>query len=142
MVGEIILSLSAAVLLLMGGAGMFAAPEVASWLGASDPGATALVVQLAGCGMLGFALQNWLSRKNRIGGIYARPLGLANLLLFAGAALSIGKAVASKNLPMGWLLLLASFAGLAIGFAWLIFLHDPLADVSPAKGTAAARTPE
>lgn len=128
MVGRVILTLSAAVLILTGAVGLFAAPEAASWLGAADAGPTSVIVQVAASAMLGLAFMNWLSRKNRVGGIYARPLCLANLLFFASSALSVGKAVAAKQLPEGWLALAAGFSALALAFAWLAFLHDPLAE--------------
>lgn len=74
-------------LLLIGGTGLFAAPKVATWLGAPASGVTSVIVQIAASGTLGPAVMNWFSRKNRIGGIYARPLCLANLLFFFSSAL-------------------------------------------------------
>jgi hypothetical protein len=69
---------------------------------------------------------DWVSRRNRIGGIYGRPLGLANLLLFSAAALTLGKAAAAGRLPSESLVPCAVFGVLAVGFAWLIFFHDPM----------------
>lgn len=126
--GRAILTLSAAMLLLVGGTGLFAAREAASWLGASGSGPASLLVQVAASAMLGLAMLNWLSRGNRVGGIYARPLCLANLLFFASAALCVGKAVAARQAPESWLALVAGFSALALAFAWLAFLHDPLAE--------------
>ena len=128
MVGRGILILSAAMLLLVGGAGLFAAREAATWLGAPDAGPTSVIVQIAASAMLGLAVMNWLSRKTRIGGIYARPLCLANLLFFASSALCVGKAVFAKQLPDSWLALVAGFSALSVAFVWLAFLHDPLAE--------------
>lgn len=82
------MTISAAALFLLGGAGLFAAPEAAAWLGAPGAGRASTVVQIAAGAMLGLAIMNWLSRNSRIGGIYARPLCLANLLF---SALSTGR---------------------------------------------------
>jgi hypothetical protein len=128
MMSRSILVLSAVMLFLAGGAGLFAAPETAAWLGAADEGPTSVIVQVAASAMLGLAFMNWLSRNNRVGGVYARPLCLANLLFFASSALSVGKAVMAKQAPGGWLALAAGFAALALAFAWLAFLHDPLSE--------------
>jgi len=116
------------VLFLVGGAGLFAAREAAIGLGAPDAGPTSVIVQIAASAMLGLAIMNWLSRKNRIGGIYARPLCLANLLFFASSALCVGKAIAAKQLPVICLAVVAGLSALAFAFVWLAFLHDPLAE--------------
>jgi hypothetical protein len=126
--GAGILILSAAVLLVVGGAGLFAARETATWLGAPEAGPTSVIIQIAASAMLGLAVMNWLLCKNRIGGIYARPLCLANLLFFASSALCAGKAVAAKQLPETWLALVSGFSALTLAFLWLAFLHDPLAE--------------
>lgn len=68
-----------------------------------------------------------MSRKNRIGGIYARPIGLGNLLFFASAALALGKAWSAGTLPATSLPVCVTFSVLAVGFAWLVFVYDPLA---------------
>jgi hypothetical protein len=126
--GRTILTVSAAVLFVLGGSGLFAASETASWLGAPDPGATSVIVQIAASAALGLAIMNWFSRGSRRGGIYARPLCLANLLFFGSSALCIGKAVTAEHLPAGWIALTAGFACLGLAFAWLAFFHDPLAE--------------
>ena len=128
MAGRGVLFVSAVVLFLAGGAGLFAAPEAATWLGAPAAGAASVIVQIAASAVLGLAMMNWLSRKNRIGGIYARPLCVANLLFFASSALCVGKAVAAKQVPESWLILALGLAVLTCAFAWLAFVHDPLAE--------------
>jgi uncharacterized membrane protein YgdD (TMEM256/DUF423 family) len=126
MPGRIIMTVSAAALFLIGGAGLFAAPEAAGWLGATETAPTSIIVQLAACAVLALAVMNWYSRNSRVGGIYARPLCLGNLLFFFGAAACVGKAVTVSQLPGSWLALLLGFSLPGLAFAWLIFFHDPL----------------
>lgn len=135
MAGKLILTLSVAVLLLMGAGGLFGAHEVANALGAPDSAPTAAIIQLAASALLGLAVMNWFSRMNRIGGIYGRPLGLANLLLFFSSGLSIDKALAIKQLPFTWTPVGVTLSALALGFTWLVFVHDPLAGASQADRT-------
>ncbi|TFI59089.1 hypothetical protein E2493_06065 [Sphingomonas parva] len=126
MFGRTLLTVTSLVLSASGLGALFAPAELAGLLVSSAAPPLALVIQLTASGLLGFAILNWMSRRNRIGGIYGRPLGLANLLLFAIAALSLGKAIAAGTLsPAAWpaCLLLALFAA---SFAWLVFVHDPL----------------
>ncbi len=126
MPSRLILSFSAVVLAVLGSATLFAPLELAR---VADPSAspfTAAVIQAAGSGLVAFAILNWMSRRNRIGGIYARPLAAGNLLLFASSSLSIGKAAAAGLLPPGGLALCALLGALAASFAWLVFVHDPL----------------
>ena len=126
MPGRIILTVSALVLLLLGGALMFAPDELAVWTGTATSSNGALGLQLFGGALLGFAILNWMSRGNRIGGIYARPIALGNLLLSVTVALSLGKAatagIAVPQSAAGCVI----FSLLGAAFAWLAFMHDPI----------------
>ena len=125
--GRLILTLSAFILFAVGGAALFAGDELARLFDAGGSKGLSLAIQLTGCGLLGFAALNWMSRGNRIGGIYARPIGIGNLLLFTTASLTIGKAALAGNLPVIVTAAGVILAVLAIGFAWLVFVHDPVA---------------
>lgn len=125
---RLLLGTAALVLFAAGFACLFAPAELAALLAPGAPPAVALALQLAASGLLGFSMQNWMSRRNRIGGIYARPLGIGNLLLFGTAALSLGKAAAAGIVPMPAYAVVAICALLAAAFAWLVFVHDPLSD--------------
>lgn len=125
MPGRLILTLSAAVLFLAGGSALFAAEELALAFDPAPSRGEPIAVQLVGSGFLGFALLNWMSRRNRIGGIYARPLALGNMTVFLTAALTLGKAATTEDIPAAAVGLCAVFAFLAASFAWLIIAHDP-----------------
>lgn len=135
MPGRLILTSSAIVLFVVGGASLFAPDELARALDPSASRALAVIIQLVGSGFLGFALINWMSRRNRIGGIYARPLGMGNLMLFATAALTLGRATAAEKFPASGIGVCAVLTGLAASFAWLVFAYDPVSQV-PTKTSA------
>jgi hypothetical protein len=128
MAGRFILTLSAVALFIGGGACLFAPDELARLLDPTTARGLPVAIQLLGGSFLGFALMNWMSRRNRIGGIYARPLGIGNLLLFTTGALTLGKAVSAGSLPAAAEAVCALFAAIAASFAWLVFVHDPLSD--------------
>lgn len=105
---------------------MFAPSEMASWMGVASSPEMALALQLFGCALLGFAILNWMSRGNRIGGIYGRPIALGNLLLFTSASLALGKAAAAGTAVPQSISACVGFSFLAAAFAWLTFIHDPI----------------
>lgn len=126
MIGRAILSAGAAVLFVVGVSGLFGADELARVFlrgaGAGEP-----LIHIAAGGLLGFAMVNWMSRGNRIGGIYMRPLAIGNLLLFTVSGLSLARALMAGQLPPLATALALAFSALAVAFGWLAFAHDPLA---------------
>src|SRR4051794_39826178 len=100
MLGRLILTISASALFISGMAALFAPDEIAGLLCPVVPSSFVVVIQLMGGSLLSFALLNWMSRRNRIGGIYARPIGVANLMFFTIAALTLGRAASDDNLPL------------------------------------------
>ena len=130
MLGRVILTLSAFALFISGAAALFAPDEVARLVDPAASSALPVAIQLIGGSQLGFALLNWMSRRNRIGGIYARPIGLGNLMLFTTSALTLGKAASVGHLPVALIGAGAVFGVLAASFAWLIFAHDPVSEAA------------
>lgn len=130
MPGRLILTFSAIVLFIAGGATLFAPDELARALDPSASRGLAVIIQLVASGFLGFALINWMSRRNRIGGIYARPLGMGNLLLFATAAMTLARAAAAGRLPVAGIGVCAVLTALAASFAWLVFAYDPVLEAT------------
>lgn len=112
---------AAAVLLL------FLPEEILGWLGtsASAPGSPGLhpaLLQVLAASLFGFAMLDWMSRFTVIGGIYGRPLVIANFAHAVIAALSIGRvALAGPATPALWVAL-ALYAALAVAFGAKLFL--------------------
>jgi hypothetical protein len=64
-----ILAVSSIPLFAAGRPAVFAADEVAGWLGLEISFGTRMFAEFAGIGMLALALQNWMSRGRPIGGV-------------------------------------------------------------------------
>ncbi|PYE50397.1 hypothetical protein [Deinococcus yavapaiensis] len=124
-VGRLLFFVTATLLLTLGVPLLFAADTVTIWLfRVSSPAGEALA-QVAAAGLLGLGVANWWSREQFIGGIYGRPLGLANLLCFMVLGTSLGRATLAGSLPGAtWLLVLTSTL-LTLTLAWRMFLWRP-----------------
>ena len=88
---RILLTLSAAFMAALGVGLSFLPQELLSYTGAAVTGMTVVLVQVMGALYLGFAILNWMSRGVTIGGIYARPLAMANFMHFAVVAIVLVK---------------------------------------------------
>lgn len=94
-----ILTITSLLLFAVGGLAVFAADEVADLMDLEVSFETRIFAEFAGIGMLALAIQNWMSPGRPIGGVYARPLGLGNLLFFSTSALGIFSAAAPVTCP-------------------------------------------
>jgi len=110
--------------LISGAAGvlaLFAPDALLAMLGEEGSRSLSLLVQLMGVLYFAFALMNWTAKDSAIGGIYARPVSLANFShFFAGALILLKVGLFGEfNLPVFVVFLVyAVFAGL---FYWLVF---------------------
>jgi len=55
-----------------------------------------------------------------IGGIYARPVTIGNVLHFISGTAVIVKALSREPMPRSWWILAAVYAGFAVAFASLL----------------------
>lgn len=123
------LSRVSATALLLGGAALLFAPDVL--LPALVPGfppAAVWLGQLLGAAWLGVAALNWLHRSALLGGIYGRPVVLANLALYFISALSLLRALLGGAVPPALWIVLAPLAVLAAIYGALLLRgpFDPL----------------
>ena len=92
--------------LILGLAGVFAlfAPDVLlSTQGAAVTGTLSVMIQLMGALYFSFALMNWTAKDSLIGGIYARPVSLANFShFFAGALLLLKQQLSNEMNPVSY----------------------------------------
>ena len=86
------MSASALFLGFLGVIALFLPQEILNYFSISVSGIAPLIIQLLGALYSGFALLNWMTKDNKIGGIYARPLIMGNLTHFMIAALTLIKA--------------------------------------------------
>lgn len=119
---NMLLSVSAAAYLLAALALLFAADELLHLaLGAASQLDVALL-QLIGAALFGFAMLNWLNRHAIVGGIFSRPLVVANLAHTATAALMLGH-LAVRQPVSPWLAgVTLTYAALGVAFGARLFL--------------------
>ncbi len=102
---------------------LFAPDKVLGMHGTPPDNATMLLIQMMGALYLGFAALNWTARGVMIGGIYARPIAVGNLVHFTIVAAQLGKAA----VKFGVFPLFAStavYGAFAVWFAVVAF-HTP-----------------
>jgi hypothetical protein len=94
----------------------------------------ALILQVLGALYFAFAMVNWTAKANLIGGIYARPIAIGNLIHFMIGAFVLSKGYFST--PQSTILILSLiYTCLCILFAVVVFSH-------PVKGETANRETE
>ena len=80
-----------------------------------------VLIQLMGALYFSMAMMNWTAKDSAIGGIYARPVSIANFAHFFIGTLLLAKVVLSSAFNLSIALLLAVYAIFAILFYWLVF---------------------
>jgi len=116
---RVIMVSSSLCLAIAGIACLFLPSETMALLGM--PGANDLVAQLLGALYLGFAAANWTARGSMIGGIYARPISVANFFHFVVGASLLAKAISSERLNAAYLAVALVYLVFAVLFALLLF---------------------
>lgn len=117
---------AAAVHAVAAGALVFAPDETMRWLGVAPAPGSGAVVAIAAGALLGLALLDWYSRFTNIGGIYGRPLVLANLAQAMVAAGGLGSGLRHGVLPTSAWGLLAVYALLLLWFGWVMTHPAPV----------------
>jgi hypothetical protein len=130
MLTRILMTASAAFLAAAGVAITFLPQELLAHVGAPSEGPAVLLIQLLGALYLGFAMLNWMNRGNRIGGIYGRPVSMANFFHFAVGALALVKGIAGHGFTHELAAMAAAYSGFAAWFGWVLFTHPT--DAPPA----------
>ena len=110
--------------LMLGLAGIFAlfAPDILlAVFGGTMVNSLSVLVQLMGALYFSMAMMNWTARDSAIGGIYARPVSIANFVHFLIGTLLLAKVVLSSGFNVSILWILVIYAIFAILFYWLVF---------------------
>jgi hypothetical protein len=121
---------SAAFLVALGLALNFAPGEAAAALGIE--GGSTLPLQLLAGALVGVGLLNWYSREAVFGGIYGRPIGMANILLFVVGSFALGRAALPGSSPALWVVF-ACYAVFAIAFVWIVFVGPRSSQTRPSQ---------
>lgn len=103
---------------------IFLPDEIAVFIVRSADMYPRLLMQILGALYFGFAMLNWMARESAIGGIYNRPITVANLTHFAIGALALIKcAMADHQLPLLFWIITICYLSFAAGFGILLFKH-------------------
>ncbi len=109
---------------LLGVALLFIPQELASYFQMED--SSVLALQLMGGMYFAFAMLNWMYKANTIGGIYGRPVALANFTHFFIGALTLIKIVMLSDHSISMLLACLSYCVFASAFAYLLFFKKDI----------------
>ncbi len=118
-----LMSLSAAFLAAFGVGITFLPQELLAHLGAPPDGTLVLLIQLLGALYLGFAILNWMNRGSLIGGIYGRPVSMANFFNFLVGALALAKATLAQRVGLEVTVVALVYAVFAVWFGLALFTH-------------------
>lgn len=123
---KLIMSVTAIFLVVISLSLTFAPDNVMHAFGIADSIIIRLVFQLLGAFYFAFAMLNWMAKGAIIGGIYNRPIAIANLSHFLIGGLALTKAVLGQNeLPM-IISVLAGFYMVAAGVFYVVMSRHPL----------------
>jgi hypothetical protein len=118
---KVILVASSLLLALGGLAALFMPQEVLSHFGVVPTAPLPLLVQIGGALYLGAAAMNWTARGSPLGGIYNRPVGMANLVHFFIGAAALAKALFNGGISAeGWIIFVV-YAVFGVAFALVVF---------------------
>lgn len=116
-----LISRTSALLLFFGGnALLFASDVLLPRFEPGFPASGAWIGQLLAAAWLGIGVLNWLSRFALLGGIYGRPVVMANFTLYFIASMVLVRRVMSGGAPVAVWTVLVVAAALAIAYGWLL----------------------
>src|SRR5437868_4887026 len=134
MISTHISRVSACLLLAGGLALLFAADDILPRLVPGFPAGGAWLGQLLGAAWLGLAALDWYGGANLLGGIYGRPIVLANAAVYFISALVLVKVLMNGQVASLLLLLTAPVVLLAATYTWLLFRGPFAADLLKYRG--------
>ena len=119
---KILMATTAFFLGISGAAAQFLPQEIAVALGFNSNPFSVLLIQIIGAMYIGFAMLNWMSREKIIGGVYNKPIAMANFLHFTIGAISLIRVV-TKSGSLPFILLLVAYLLFSAIFTYVMFTH-------------------
>jgi hypothetical protein len=127
---KIIMILSAAFLAVIGISLTFLPAEIAGITGIAPDKTFTVILQLLGALYFSFAMLNWMAKGILIGGIYGKPVSVANMTHFVIGALALIKLLLNNHdLPYPIWILTGIYAVFAVLFG-MIFSKNPVAEIN------------
>jgi hypothetical protein len=125
---KLIMLLSAVFLAAIGISLTFLPAEIAGITGMAPDKTFTVILQLLGALYFSFALLNWMSKGTIIGGIYNKPVSIANMTHFVIGGLALIKLLLNNHdLHYAIWILAGIYAVFAVLFG-VIFSKNPVAD--------------
>ena len=118
---KVFMTTSSLALGLAGVLTLFAPENLLAMLGAPEANPLSVLIQLMGALYLSIAMMNWTAKDSAIGGIYARPVSIANFAHFFIGALLLIRYQLSNEFNLLILLALVIYVVFATLFYWLVF---------------------
>jgi len=107
---------------------LFLPEEMATYFQLEINFVSILLFKLLSALYLGFAILNWMGKANLIGGIYSRPVAIANFTHFLIGAISLSKLLSDVQIHFALVLSLTIiYAVFALIFGY-IFFNNPKLD--------------
>lgn len=121
---KILMTLSAIVLGILGALLTFLPMEILDFLHLTRTRPFSLLLQILGALYFAFGMLNWMAKSSLIGGIYNRPIAMANFSHFLIGSLALIKAIISTpNLSLIFLILAILYSLFGLIFGILLFRH-------------------
>lgn len=123
---------SSAILLGIIGVGLtFLPQEILTYLNIATSKPLLLILQLLGGLYFGFAMLNWMSQWSVIGGIYNKPVSIANFAQFFVGGMALIKDVTSNpDLPKVFWIITGIYVIYAVIFGWLFYTQPAGKDIA------------
>ena len=103
----------------------FMPEEISAYIGTNISQTSLLTLQILGAAYLGFAMVNWMTKNNLVGGIYSKPLIIANLVHFLVSSFALIKIIGKiENHFEVMLALTIIYSAFTLGFG-LLFTKNP-----------------
>ena len=103
----------------------FMPEEISEYMGMNINEFSLLILQILGAAYLGFAMINWMTKNNLIGGIYSKPLIIANLVHFLVSSFALIKIIGSIESHFKVLLVLTIIYSVFTLSFGLLFIKNP-----------------
>ena len=118
---KLLMESSAVFMALLGASALFFPQEISVKIAVASTNLLIIVVQIIGALYFSFAALNWMARANLIGGIYSKPVAIANFFHFAVTSITLAKSALSQHFSPPLLVGLAVYALFAIWFGLVLF---------------------
>ena len=124
---RLIMTVSSLFLCLLGIVLSFLPNEMAVYMGMENSKIIQLVLQITGAQYFAMGMLNWMTKNSTIGGIYNRPVSIANFTHYMIGALALIKGLlSSPGLPVIFWILAVLYIVFAVVFGF-IFNRNPVA---------------